>query len=742
MRAIAIRGISDFADGEKAALERKSDGSYRAYAARNAFSFLEAQIATNHFLVDELIAIKYRTFNKTPIAAPVENDQDIIAAAVKNCNDEIISNLRILSPEFRSSQKGYVLPTPRVYSYDNRDFETSKSKLTQLNPEDIISKSTTSLVHIPRTYPDDGLPWVFADHLLKSDTLSQRAIPFVLNYDDIRAPNKSVTDILNKNYNWNKLADIQSVKRVVIISNFDTDAKSKLKFFERNFNFPEDVSCILISGQNKPIELEEISIEHDNYMLTDVSYYAIYDFIEKQFSQTSEEAEVIAYRLYDLFDKFGLTAHPTYFAELPENTLSALLKANRRAELLQFAVDGFLMFLVADDQSQIVLTRTTRKRFLARLALELKVEKRSFNTIELAELVDTFAEEHDFPLDRKSFVEGFLEKGIIQFTDDKVRFSMPFIEHYLLAEALSKDENTAVRYFNFDEDVFDVATFDLYCEMARTDVLCESLIARIEDRIQDLVDSSGERASFLATSGGFEIFERLAKRGFFERKWKSEFESDKTSKDRALEKSRQLDELKAVGAQVRSEAVRRQSKGELRDERVNADTKNGAYEDGYNVHGAVGRDWALGVILLGKGAEQLKAPQKRKLAALLIELLALGADLETERRAGVDFKKSRNEIKESDAYKQLMDGFDENGVKKNDMERLLDTVLDFAEAAFVSGYLYGSLQFLAEEARHEVLKQTIDSVETKSNVSELIKGTWQVEVDSAKGGGNDQESTQ
>ena len=76
---------------------------------------------------------------------------------------------------------------------------------------------------------------------------------------------------------------------------------------------------------------------------------------------TVPEAEVIALRLRDSFNRFSLDAYPSCFAGVPKQTLQTLLQANRRSELIQLAVDGFLMFMVADDKANVTLNRMAHR---------------------------------------------------------------------------------------------------------------------------------------------------------------------------------------------------------------------------------------------------------------------------------------------------------------------------------------------------------------------------------------------
>jgi hypothetical protein len=109
----------------------------------------------------------------------------------------------------------------------------------------------------------------------------------------------------------------------------------------------------------------------DNWDLARIPFLEIATFIMTNFHMAAPEAEVAALKLSQTFKRFGLFAHPTYFAGIPPESLLALLQANRRVELIQLATDGFLTFLVAEDKAAIQLSRTTRANFLQRLSVDI-----------------------------------------------------------------------------------------------------------------------------------------------------------------------------------------------------------------------------------------------------------------------------------------------------------------------------------------------------------------------------------
>src|SRR5690606_18588410 len=138
----------------------------------------------------------------------------------------------------------------------------------------------------------------------------------------------------------------------------------------------QDAKCVFIARGDDALVGESTFTTRSaatHYDSCSISFLEIAHFIQKNFGMSGGDSEVVAKRLRDTFNQFRLDAHPTYFAGIPRETLSALLQANRRAELIQLAVDGFLTFIVAGDKADVSLGRTTRARFLRSLALELKL---------------------------------------------------------------------------------------------------------------------------------------------------------------------------------------------------------------------------------------------------------------------------------------------------------------------------------------------------------------------------------
>ena len=343
--ALVIRGISDHADERKGQLEESSSGFFRLLAIRNASLFLKAQLA-NPFFVAKI------TVDRTEATAviPAPDKADPIFASLDQINQQIDQNLRILSPEYKAHPRGYRLPVPRVM-----DAFASREKFAAYEPEDLVAKGRLLHIAIPANYPDKSIPWVYAHYLSTARVEDNPVVPIVVDAVDIRPPNKTLALAVDP-IDLDQLAITERIQVVVIVINLPFGSRSRMKFLFHQLSKYVGVKFILISGQVEatafPIELLT-NVELRQFVLLEVSFSSIANFVRDNFQLETAEAEVIAYRLNETFKQFELPAHPSYFAGIPRETIAALLQAHRRAELIDLAVTGYLTFVVSEDNAKI-----------------------------------------------------------------------------------------------------------------------------------------------------------------------------------------------------------------------------------------------------------------------------------------------------------------------------------------------------------------------------------------------------
>lgn len=315
--AMTVRGISDYADKEKTALEHASRGGVRSLAAANAASFLHLQIVSNPYFERALQELRGGEQQTLALAAdPVE--RDLVIESIASITKEIDEALRTLSPEYKLQQKGYRLPVPRILRSPEED-GLARHDETPVDVRDVLKSHDRIVLNIPRTYPDQSLPWVFASDLLTAEFDDRQALPIVIDGDDIRGKKSTFANIVSSDLD--ALHGHGGVRLVFIIENVPFASKHRVQAVLDELGKYVDAKAIFISRGDDALIAESNFTNRSaavSYESCGISFLEIAHFIEKNFGMTGDESEVVAKRLQDTFKQFCLDAHPTYFAGIPE----------------------------------------------------------------------------------------------------------------------------------------------------------------------------------------------------------------------------------------------------------------------------------------------------------------------------------------------------------------------------------------------------------------------------------------
>ena len=448
--ALTIRGISDYADPDKAKLEAETKDAVRVLAAENAASFLKFQLENDKFLT-RLKFSKEAVQNlpkTTKTASVTKSLEELVLGGL----DFIDERLREISPEYRLHPKGYQMPLPSIVAETSKEGSGRKAEPIH-DIVECLRKENHIYIALDKNYPDKSIPWVIADYLIRSEIDNVQILPIVVDGDDIKPPHYSIEVAAPDIF----LGDQKNRQVVIIFDGLPLSSRSRTKFILDQVQQHKSAKFIFIDRTEANFFMQSefaSAVSASAYRLCEVSFSQMAYFVQRNFEMNGSESEVVAKRLRDTFRKFNLNAHPAYFAGIPKETLSALMQANRRTELMQLGVDGFLTFLVAGDQAKITLSRTTRSRFLRQLVLELNVNKKNFNEAALVEYTAEFASHYDFDIKPITFIEEFTKSGILFFDGDRVRVAIPFIESFLLAQELASKPDIAVQYFDLRAPLF------------------------------------------------------------------------------------------------------------------------------------------------------------------------------------------------------------------------------------------------------------------------------------------------
>lgn len=712
--AMTIRGISDYADKDKKKLEQASKGAVRSLAASNAASFLHLQITANSYFRDALTARRSGGQTDLPLAAgPAASD--LIVTSLETIRSEIDETLRKLSPEYKLQEKGYRLPMPRIRRSPEVDGLEQRDD-DPVDVRDVLKTRDRIVLSLPRTYPDQSLPWVIASDLLTTEFDDRQAVPIVINGEDIRGKQSTFANIVTTN-----LAELNShagVRLIFVIENMPFSSKHRVEAVLDEIEKYPSAKCIFISRGDDALIGESTFTSRAaavHYDSCSISFLEIAHFIQKNFGMSGGESEVVAKRLRDTFYRFDLDAHPTYFAGIPRETLSALLQANRRSELIQLAVDGFLTFIVAGDRADVSLGRSTRARFLRSLVVEMHLEKRTFGQAELVAFTQEFADRHDFDINPLAFIKGFDDQGIIHFESGKVHVSLPFIESYLLAVELASKPALAERYFVLDED-FDFATFDLYSEIGAS----PAIVGRVQDALQASIEelrtiNPGENILL-----GEDISPATVRRRETTDRLKKRLQDAVDAVNKGSSNGQEKQQLIDLHERVREEA------GKQRE--THHDEEDETWTQRIAPLNRAALAWTVATILLGAGAEHLEADDKRKLSAAVIEGAAVLIDEWCRVQQELDFEALKEVLTTDEALADLPGPGDIEEKRK-----FVSGFVDILEYNAMADPLRRVMNFLSEQARHRVLSPSVDASQVNGVMEGVLKGTWLIDIDPERG---------
>lgn len=717
--AIAIRGISDLADAGKQALEKQSGGSARRLAMANASRLLKQQIQNERFVNVATRQQSVRTEGSQELFPRPQAKTSVIS----DLDAVIRAKLAERSPEFKAKPDSFYLPVPRAQKINYAD-DLSGNELD--SPENLIDCLTAEdriIVRLPRSYPSQALGWSLAYSLIRQQIDGKAVLPYVVDGEALKPPQAGFERLLPPAFY--STVSRPEYSRVVIIEEPSFSSRHRMKFLEAELGKLDARVLIITKAEDRISAVDDFVKDNGfkEYELAPVSFSETAFFLEKAFDMTAREAEAVAIRLDDTFRKFRLDAHPIYFAGIQEETLAALINANKRAELIQLAVDALLSLMVAADKSSPPLSRTTRERFLRALVVEMSCGTRSVDDIALMELATDFLGRGLLPTPPIEFLTPFFEIGLLYRINSRIFFTHPYLESYLLAQALRDDPLLAQRYFRPDRKRFNFYAFDLYCEIGPASQVVEDVLVFAGnvldeacrrypdnhpylDNTQKFTALSSPRQLVGLTEGLMATAERMEK-------------DDASSVEVRGEKQRLLDAKRYVRRQVKKRGA---------DEEIPLDMR-GEFEtlDGLS------RALSLVATAVGAGSESIAGEDKVRLSNLVLRVGDKFSDVWTRNRLRLDFAALRNDILSDEniwvILNDLGEGEDSFAEIRADLELFvhsfeLNTILEPMGRVFSR---------IAATAGVRVLAPVVERTTSENKVQNLLRAAWMLEADSERG---------
>jgi nucleoside phosphorylase len=718
--AICIRGVSDYAGNDKNEFEIATENKARKYAVGNAATFLAATLGRSK-LANYFQAIRDHREEGQPTLELVKSGKDAVCDVIALQADSIDARLKALSPSYALQEKGYRLPVPRIRLSEYYAGLGERKFSEPIELRDTLFPKRSIIVELPREYPDLSLAWVLANDLLTAQIGDKQIVPIVVEAKYIQLPKNGLLHASTSDLSC--AIDNEEVVVVFIIDNFEFSSKTKSEFLAQELaRFPQ-AAFVILNKSRAHASLEADFLQKtssDTARICDVSFAEISFFLQKNFEMDSASSQVVATRLRETFSSFRLPAHPTFFAGIPRDTLTALLQANRRVELIELAVAGYLSFIVAGDDSPVQLSRTTREEFLTQVAVKITIEKKNFTHSELVSFAEGVAKQKDFDVSPINFVSAFFEKGIFHDEDENVVFTLPFLQSFLLAKFLHNNSQVALDYFALGSSSFDHSVFSLYAEMGAESTLVDGLESALLEAISQLKKREKDQPIHLGTRLQPALLEHIERAKFLEKRLQEAAEDVRSGKNDVVKKQKLLD----ATDRVRETAVRKQNAGTSVEAKSRA--KDQTTED------IAIANWYTAVSLLGAGAERLDATTKRSFIVKITELAGLLIHCATTDAHSTDFSQLRADLKSDEEF---LKEFDSEG-KKGRLEtakKALDGVVDLIEFLSLSMPFYKIIEVLCEEARDIVLSTSIINADVQGNMNNLIRAIWLADVEPSKG---------
>ena len=700
---LSIRAVSDHADPNKAELEKATSNYIRSIAARNAASYLLHQFSNTHFL-------SYLSGRKleaaSPTSAPYSDVEDTIDVLLARAEASIEANLRESCPAYRTKAKGYVLPPPRITPAKSNQALDNGADPSIQEISAAIEEFDRILISVEFTYPDDALCWVIADHIMRTNG-DRLFVPTVIQGRDVKVGQFALEKqeaVLNEN-----------ATPVVILDNPDVRSQRHAKFLIEEANRHPEVKFIIVSKDNKfTVDAGDFLSLFDCHVFHSASFSltSLSNFISSNFDMLPQQADYAAVRLWEVFEKFNMHAHPSYFAGISQDVLYALLNANRRGELIQLAVEGALMLVVATDKdmsdsSDVAVSRTFRKKFLTDLVVCQELLKEPVNEKKAVLMAEDLAKKYDLDISPSRFVGAFIDIGLLSFTDGRVAFSASYVRDYLLAEFLSSDPQEARSYFDLSQDVVDLNVMDIYAELGPDEELISKSIALMESAL-DLLNEKRK------STRGILLQDRVQPRML-------------AHPARARAKRRAVEQAVQYVGKNDFDLERKQNILDFRNTITNRvveykhEIKQSSAEDIIPIHQIL-LHWRAGCTLLNGGAEQIESKPKRRLAGLLIRLGNRLAEVLTADLEGIDFSELKKSVMEDESYRDL-----ESKLDKSEQHRLredLQKVIDLLEYELSAMAYRAVLYTLCGTGWENTLRLSVRECELEEPFDELTRAVW------------------
>ncbi|GBD57987.1 phosphorylase family protein [Gluconobacter wancherniae] len=716
--SIAIRGISDMADRNKNSVETSNSGKFRTLAMQNAISLLKRQMEN----------VKFFDFlkKKSDEGEDIGEKFDLTSDIVPRLDNEIKIRLREVCSSFSSKSDTFYFPLPRVQKFVS-GANSADGNINQ--PEGVLEalkENRNIFVRIPRTFSGINLGIYLSYYLIRNQIGDKQILPILIDGKDVSPPRKSFNK-LSPNYLKDDNINYELFEKVYIIEEPDFSSRTKNEFLKNQIIESTNFVVILSKIEDKAGTLDSFLSDTNTieYTTKRISFSETAIFLEKTFDMTPSKAESVAIRLENTFRKFRIEVDPSYFTLIQEDTLIALINANKRAELIQFAVQGLLSLIVAYDPTSLNLSRTTLERFLSRIC-KYKIENK-FSYIkdtDLAKISSEFLHEYGYEIDQSEFISPFFKFGLLHNLGGNVYFSHPYLESYLIACSLKENDSLAQEYFNPELENFDIYSFDLYCEMGPSENVIDSVCDYSDFYTNLSIELYGDQNVFFHKKTDLNSIINTLNMADVSKninKIADKLQKADSTKNVRVEKQRILDTQNHVISGLNQ---RKKDDDENLEENVQ--------EEFYILDG-LSRASVITLTLIGSGSESINKNSKERIIKSCLDCNDKFANIWTINRLKIDFKKFKEEILSYDNIKKFMNesDFDEEMFSK--IKKEIGVFVSYFQTNLIMEPISRIMNNICSLAGVLVLSPIIFSCKESDGLKDVLKAVWLMESNPKKG---------
>lgn len=695
---ITIRGCSDYADEDKNSLEQASKNFIRKTAAKNAGSFVKyaTPILLDSILEDCLSPVSI----ETPLEACIKNND-------LNIKREAQKRFSLYSLDLAAIE---TFPAPRIRieapKEDGSELIADKAEVLEI--DEALELSSRVCVKVPRYYPDTSLPFLFANRLNRALIGGKPTYAVNVKWESFGPPSNTLDAFLNELGLGDLSKDDCCI--VFVFSEFRTGSSSKTDFLDKCLSENPNYSAIIFPhGDATPDEINtfEETFEFSDASIVSISFREFVSFVMKQYGLPAGQAEVSARRLFNTFDRHRLQLMPAHLVSIDKDVLSLMVSANRRSELIELIVTGMLMTVVAADSSFAKLSRTFREEFLAELAVRIHILKSVKTKGEAISFAESIFQERGIDVSPSSFIKLLVDGGILTETNN-IDFRVSLIKSYMIATGLCNHPELAKQYFELNNSIPDIQTFDIYCELDENQTLLEQLekevdvsIAYFEGKLSTydnpILDGHVECRALKGKSNVAEIAVSMG---------------ETISKIASANSDDTIDEKqKLIDANNRVRRIKQTVAVDTTDKQRHLPEKHAI------------RSMYMLTLNLSASAERMTKEAKKENLKKVIQLGDLMVkDIHT-------IISQTDEVEIAKKIRHLLKEQIEGTIPEDELESFSNLLADDLHASSAMRIYFNVMHLLYEGGHSKILKSLIEEIDANGNIQHLLKSGWITDLD-------------